>query len=314
MSPQQADRVLLEAYERHKHGDIVNALALYRDVINAYPGNFLALGHAALAMRQLWALAKGTPHEFDHQKIMHLMLGAVETMASFVEGNPNVVPALRKHYAGVLFNYGKFQHDQGKVEGPDGAKAFYEAAVEQDPDLSEAWTNLGLVYGEAGNRMRAEAHWLRATQCSQVTAESRYNLSFYHLMRGDFAKGWREYEQRWDCVTFKSSYARYDLTTPRWTGEPVGRLFIHGEQGAGDIVQMARYLPLCRERCQTLIVEVLEPLVRLFEEALPGVQITARGSVAPEHDAQCPMMSLPMVFGTTLENIPQPLRFPVKTA
>lgn len=316
ITPQRAAKIVTRAYQLHKAGHIGPALVLYQKVINQMPRHPVALAQAAIATRQLSDLAKATDQPFDKDTARRFMWYAVETATALVaEQGQHADVGLKRDYAAILHNWAKFAHDAGDVTGPAGAKAFYEASVDVDPDLGESWTNLGNVYGELGNRMRAEACWNRALQCRRVTPEARFNLAFLFLLRGDYETGWAEYESRWESVTFKSSYGRPDLSAPRWTGEQTpGTLYLHGEQGAGDIVMMARYIPIVRERVGRLILEVLEPLVPLFEATFPGVPVVVRGTVAPEHDCHLPMMSLPLVFGTTLSNVPPPAPFSVATA
>ncbi len=86
-------------------------------------------------------------------------------------------------------------------------------------------------------------------------------------------------------------------------------LLLHGEQGVGDAIQMARYIPLVQAHVGRVIVEVIRALVPLFEAMFPDVQVVAKGDALPKHDTQLPMFSLPYMFGTTLENIPKPPRF-----
>jgi hypothetical protein len=94
---------------------------------------------------------------------------------------------------------------------------------------------------------------------------------------------------------------------PLWLGEvPVaGRtLLLHHEQGLGDTLQMLRYVPLLAERGARVIVLVPAALVTIAA-TVPGVaQVVAEGPDLPAFDLHCPMMSLPLAFGTTLASVP----------
>ena len=80
---------------------------------------------------------------------------------------------------------------------------------------------------------------------------------------------------------------------------------IHTEQGAGDAIQFARYLPLAAERCGKLIALCPPELMPLFS-TLPGVaELREPGRIGvAEFDSYLPLLSLPHVFGTTIETIP----------
>jgi Glycosyltransferase family 9 (heptosyltransferase) len=94
---------------------------------------------------------------------------------------------------------------------------------------------------------------------------------------------------------------------PQWDGSPIPTktLLIHTEQGAGDAIQFARYLPLVAQRCGTLILVCRADLMSLFA-TLPGIaQIRAAGTITvAEFDTYLPLLSLPRVCGTTRATIP----------
>jgi hypothetical protein len=111
--------------------------------------------------------------------------------------------------------------------------------------------------------------------------------------------------------------ARRNFTQPLWLGETelAGRtLLVHAEQGFGDTLQFCRYLSLLPPGAH-IIFEVQQPLLRLMQclprPVPPGAQITlvALGDKLPRFDLQCPMLSLPLAFGTTLETIPRRARY-----
>ena len=54
-----------------------------------------------------------------------------------------------------------------------------------------------------------------------------------------------------------------------------------------------------------MIVEVQDPLLRLAAR-IDGVTVLARGKPLPVFDLHCPLLSLPLAFGTSLATIPDP--------
>src|SRR5207302_3598763 len=77
------------------------------------------------------------------------------------------------------------------------------------------------------------------------------------------------------------------------------------EQGVGDALQFIRYVPLVAARGGRVVVQVQPPLLRLVAAALAGhAQVIADGDVAPPFDLHCPLLSLPLAFGTVLETVP----------
>lgn len=312
MSPARQARLMGRAYELHRNGQLGPAVSIYQKVLQANPRHVVALHQVAVATRQISELAQANGTPFDRDTARHFMEAAVEAASGIFSAMPDqaISPGIARDCAGVIHNYAKFLNDYGDLASREAVIAVYEAALSLSPEQGESWTNLGIAYGDAGNRMRAEAAWTRALACPTPTPEARFNLSMLHLLRGDYERGWAEYEARWDSVTFRTSYGRPDIDAPRWDGSRLeGTLYLHGEQGAGDVLMMARYLPLAAARCRRLIVEVLSNLVPLFRAAFPSIDVVARGEGPPTVDAHLPMMSCPAVFGTTLRTVPEPPSF-----
>ncbi|MGH8548599.1 MAG: hypothetical protein ACRERU_08380 [Methylococcales bacterium] len=125
------------------------------------------------------------------------------------------------------------------------------------------------------------------------------------LQLGDYPRGLAEHEWRWKTGQFTPFHCPH----PRWDGNPIPEktLLIHTEQGAGDAIQFARYVPLAAERAGKLIVVCTRDLFPLFA-SLPGIaEIREPGTLkVTEFDTYLPLLSLPYVFGTTFATIPNP--------
>ena len=81
-------------------------------------------------------------------------------------------------------------------------------------------------------------------------------------------------------------------------------ILLHSEQGFGDTLQFLRYVPLVAARGARVVLEVQRPL-KALAESLAGVEaVVAEGDPLPGFDYQCPLLSLPLAFGTTLQSIP----------
>jgi len=101
---------------------------------------------------------------------------------------------------------------------------------------------------------------------------------------------------------------RRGFAQPQWGGEPLaGRgILLHAEQGFGDTIQFARYVPMVAARGGDVVLEVPPALVDLFS-AFPGAaRVVAAGSALPPFDLQSPLLSLPLAFGTELATVPVP--------
>jgi hypothetical protein len=122
---------------------------------------------------------------------------------------------------------------------------------------------------------------------------------------GDFAAGWRAYESRWQVGWLAAQ--RRDYGAPLWLGkDSLGgkTILLHAEQGLGATIQFLRYAPLLAVQGATVVLEVQQPLVRLLSSVRGVAKIFARKEPLPHYDFHCPLLSLPVACGTTLETIP----------
>ena len=123
------------------------------------------------------------------------------------------------------------------------------------------------------------------------------------LALGELVEGWLLYE--WRARRSDGPAAR-SFSKPLWEGENVRgkRLLLHAEQGQGDAIQFSRYATIAAARGATVILEVPQALNTLLR-GIDGVSaVVSSGSALPEYDLHCPLMRLPLVFGTTLATIP----------
>jgi tetratricopeptide (TPR) repeat protein len=186
----------------------------------------------------------------------------------------------------------------------DDAIRQYESAISLRPDYADAMTNLGTAVEELGRRDRARSLYRQALWLKPDSISAPWNLALLNLLEGHLSEGFIGYEGRWRQKNMRPF--RRSFPQPMWDGGELENktVLLYAEQGFGDAIQFARYVPLVAERGARVVVEVPRPLVRLFESLRGAVAIVATGTTLPEFDLHCPLMSLPRVFGTTLETIP----------
>jgi len=157
-----------------------------------------------------------------------------------------------------------------------------------------------------------EALWAHQTAVERDPTHTgaRYNLALTQLRLGDWESGWPGYEARWRFREVHRSPRVF--SQPRWVGEPLEgrRVLLHAEQGLGDTIQFCRYATLVAARGGTAILQVQAPVERLMR-SLPvvragEVEIAVLSARLPEFDLECPLLSLPAVFGTMVETVPWP--------
>jgi tetratricopeptide (TPR) repeat protein len=177
-------------------------------------------------------------------------------------------------------------------------------AIALQPGLASAHCNLGAALQEMGRLEEAIAAFRQAVLLNPDFPEAHYNLGAALLSQGDFGPGWEEYEWRWkrsDCPSAAGNYPH-----PRWDGSDLMNrtILLHAEQGLGDTIQFIRYVPLVCERGGKVIL-CGDPQLRQLLRGMPGVEKWLEpGAAIPHFDVHCPLLSLPLAFGTTLETIP----------
>ena len=190
----------------------------------------------------------------------------------------------------------------GKGGMPKEALPWLERALQSDPDNAAALRYMGNALAMLRADDAALSCLRAARRVREDWDEAWLDEAGVLLRRGDFADGWRAYDKR--------EGQRLLETLPScWTGEqPLhGKtILLLAEQGMGDAIQFARYAPLVSRLAGRTILEVHAPLRTLFEEVAAdwNVEVVARGEMRPEGDHQCLLLSLPRIFRTGADTVP----------
>jgi hypothetical protein len=198
-----------------------------------------------------------------------------------------------------------------QLERWDEALICYDEAIDISPDLAMLHSNRGVVLKELGRFEESLTSFDRAIALRPGYATAYFNRAIVLLSQGDLARGFADYEWRWEDKSGSVYKEKRAFAQPRWHGEPLSgkTVLFYSEQGYGDTLQFCRYVPLLAGMGARVILEVRTPLVNLLAD-LPGVsQLVPLGSPLPAFDFQIPSMSAPLAFKTTLETIPLAERY-----
>lgn len=202
----------------------------------------------------------------------------------------------RKHY--------QLGHALQAADRLEEAASAYMQALKQDPTHMDALNNLGCTFKDLGLLGEAITCFRSGLKAAPEDVDLHWNLSLTLIQKGEQREGWREYEWRWRTPTFAAF--RRDFGKPRWNGiAPLGAtILIHSEQGFGDHVQFVRFAPMVAATGARVVLECRPGLERLFS-AIDGIdQVVRLGDPLPDFDLEVPLMSLPAVFGITLDSVP----------
>lgn len=200
--------------------------------------------------------------------------------------------------ATILCNHGIALAACGQFEE---ALALYHRALEIRPDHTEVHNNAATALVGLHRYVEAIAGYGRALSVNPNYADAHRNRALIRLLLGDLQRGWPEYEWRWKCQDFQVPR----FSQPKWDGGPLDgkTILLYAEQGLGDTLQFVRYASLVKARGATVLLRAPEALVSLLGRC-EGIDLVVSGDAITAFDVHLPLLSLPSVFGTTLDNVP----------
>jgi tetratricopeptide (TPR) repeat protein len=245
--------------------------ALALDPVNAHAGATLGTALAAL----------GKPE------------AAVSVYDRMLAANPDSAP--------MRLNRGNAWLDLDRI---DEAEADIRAAIALDPRLKEAHASLGFLLTVRGEARQAQAACEAALALDADFAVAHWNRGVAALLDGDFARGFAEYEWRKRHPVFGRAFTRGNA--PEWTGESLAdkHLLVRAEQGLGDAIMLARFLPGLAAQAGQLTLHCAPGLIPLLSQL--DIQLSPLDAPPPVHDVAVDQMSLPHLLDLSPMTIPSP--------
>jgi tetratricopeptide (TPR) repeat protein len=255
------------------------ALASYGKAIALHPEFAEAFYNRALLLQELGRAADAVD---DYNRALGLQPGLADAL---------------NNRANALKELGRFGE----------ALASYEAAIAAAPNSADASYNRGVLLFDLKRPLDALTSYERALALKPDFAAARFSRGVCLLALGRMPEGWGDYECRWQLKNYTSRTSVIDA--PRWDGEDLGgrSILVYAEQGLGDTIQFARFLPLLRDRGAEVAFLVPENLRRLFSALRSDIRVFSSLAVEQHFDFQCPIMSLPERLKTAPTLVPPPV-------
>ena len=247
---------------------------------------------------------------------------------------------LKSDFAAAANNLGRVYSERTQYET---AISYFRAALALDPGHLHASINIGLALSESGQHEQALAqletchrvapgcveticglgksnyelgrmpqalqYFREALVLDADCADAHFGLANVALLQGNLAAGWEGYEWRTRMPKFAQ---HYDSPQPRWGGERLNgkTLLVNAEQGYGDILMFARFLPRIGQPGAAVVFRCRPALVRLLRD-IPGLArvVDAEAGETVTADASIPLLSLGRALGIELADLPGPIPY-----
>ena len=195
------------------------------------------------------------------------------------------------------------------------AERYYKKTIQLFPSHLIAYTELETILREQG----------RFKECKEILEMVRKiapsldlvvktSEAMFLLSEGNLAKGFKEYENRFDFSHMKAAYEKEIF--PRWRHQSLkGKsIFMRYEQGLGDTVQFVRYATILKQKGASRIGVMCKKTLHKLVLSVPGVDEAFEAGADYGHfDYEVMMMSMPALLKTSKDSdIPNKPYFKVR--
>ncbi len=282
-APINVDALTTEALQLHQNGNIQGAVERYTRILAHAPENPNAMHYIGLAQYQNKQFA-------DALEPMWQSLTLVSSE-----------PEMFSNYSAAAWSRGRYAEGQWAAE----------RALALNPNHARALSNLGFNLRSTNQIDASIAAYDRALEITPDFNYARWSRAFSLLAKGDYVRGFADYELR---ITFPETQpsGKIPANTPIWRGEAaVGKtILLICEQGLGDTFMFARFIPMVIARGLTITFAVQKSQLELMRQSFPDVTLVIIGEhEALQFDYWVALWSLAPALGITMENLPAPRRF-----
>lgn len=288
-----------------------DAILSFLHSLKLNPRHWEAAGNAARLLYQLERFEEALVYfnlcdelQPNHAPTLNMRGLVLQNLKRFEEGLTDYLraQALDPANADICNNIANTLHSLSRDEE---ALTWFDQSLELRPDFAETITNRAISLVELRRFGEAFAAYNQARVLDPSLALAEWNLALHQLLTGNFEGGWAGREARWKMPAISARYQK--PSQPMWLGaEPIAgkTILIFPDEGLGDSIQFVRYVPMVAARGARVILAVHDALCPLLSGLTGLSDCLPISEVTLPFDMYCPISSLPLAFGTTLETIP----------
>lgn len=222
----------------------------------------------------------------DYSSIMHQkypdspnstanMVKALTHSGKLIEAETLCVNYLKEHLdSGELWMHLGFLKELIYSDDNQARQCFEEAYKNGQPD---ALYNIAVSYQKQGNFAEAEKYYNKMLERYPNNPETLTSLGMCMMKQKKFKEG--------SSLFFNREKTSIDkLSENPWTPDKEfeKEIVILSDQGLGDHIMFARYLPFIKEKTEKLYVAAREPLIKLFKKNYPEYEFITFDKINPK--------------------------------
>jgi tetratricopeptide (TPR) repeat protein len=207
----------------------------------------------------------------------------------------------------ILSNLGLLYDEMGKF---DQALECFNKALEFNPSNSKTYKYRANIFSEKMQYEKALLDLNKYINENPNDYGAKFNKSLINLKLGFFEDGWKDYENR----KFQDQKKRIDyieldkFPLPKISDLKKKKILIYCEQGYGDIIQFFRYINLLDKSLEVTLL-TYKNLKKLLRDSSNIKEIIDSVPKLNNFDYVCSLLSLPLIFGTNKNNIPNKIPY-----
>ena len=156
----------------------------------------------------------------------------------------------------------------------DLRERMYRGRLQNEPnDVNMLLALMGILHDQRriGDALDIIERVLTLDMDESQEAHARSALAELQFLQGDYATAWQSFRWRWKLLDKKSRSHPF----PEWQGQDLKdkTILVWDEQGVGERIMYARFLPLLIKDCSHVVLETIDRLVPIFQRAFPEIEV-----------------------------------------